>query len=512
MTPSRWSFARSARRAWQGIRCLFPTVDQWRALASPFGRANAWLPWHVGPHFLAWWRKSLTDENKHFLSNLFTGLAITVVLQLMHGSRVVNALEDTSLDWMIAMFGATRTSSAVSFVWIDIDERTFQEWKEPLYTPRQQLRTLIQFAADSAARVVVVDVDLATPSGDAAGDESLKSYFKEFSIRCGNQAENACPQIILTRSFRRTLPRDELQERRSFLDPVVVNSSHVHWGSPLYLRSSDWLIRGANLWQTSCNGSQANTVPSIPLLARCLWQGHDLDKLRLAIQEHEKGKCDDTGRVRSSAETRESLHVCGMDIDESGSRLASRILFSVPWSAARVDSEVDEAGTERGEPQEVGSRSVGWLSTMSAASILNAGTRQPVSKELLKDRIIIIGGSFDASGDLHPTPLGPMPGALVVANAIHSLAEHGQIGAPSLWVVLPWEALFLLVMSMPFAAFNSFFGMLWSSLFVLLLTLPVSLLLFHSGSWLSFMIPLVSVQFHRLVSALEAEGKRRHNA
>jgi hypothetical protein len=35
------------------------------------------------------------------------------------------------------------------------------------------------------------------------------------------------------------------------------------------------------------------------------------------------------------------------------------------------------------------------------------------------------GSSYEQTGDYHLTPLGPMPGSMVVINAIHSLLQRG---------------------------------------------------------------------------------------
>jgi len=49
---------------------------------------------------------------------------------------------------------------------------------------------------------------------------------------------------------------------------------------------------------------------------------------------------------------------------------------------------------------------------------------------------MVIGASFAESRDRHLTPLGEMPGTLVLINAIQSLYQHGELTAPPLWVKL----------------------------------------------------------------------------
>jgi CHASE2 domain len=43
----------------------------------------------------------------------------------------------------------------------------------------------------------------------------------------------------------------------------------------------------------------------------------------------------------------------------------------------------------------------------------------------LEGRTVVIGGSFESGGDRYNTPLGVMPGSLMIINAIEALTENG---------------------------------------------------------------------------------------
>jgi CHASE2 domain len=101
---------------------------------------------------------------------------------------------------------------------------------------------------------------------------------------------------------------------------------------------------------------------------------------------------------------------------ESKSRWETRrILFSLP-NASPVASE--------NVPY------IPWL--LESVDAHEVGTRLEEGSLQIEGRVVIIGGSYFASGDLHPTPLGTMmPGAMVHANAMKAFSEpDGVIRKP----------------------------------------------------------------------------------
>lgn len=67
--------------------------------------------------------------------------------------------------------------------------------------------------------------------------------------------------------------------------------------------------------------------------------------------------------------------------------------------------------------------------SLSIRSALPIGDRA-VDPSWLAGRVVGIGASFAESRDRHLTPLGEIPGALVLINAMQSLYRHGELTAP----------------------------------------------------------------------------------
>ncbi len=56
------------------------------------------------------------------------------------------------------------SASASEIAWVDVDEKTYRDWGEPLLTRRDKLATIIDFVMQHEPRAVIVDVDFSTPS------------------------------------------------------------------------------------------------------------------------------------------------------------------------------------------------------------------------------------------------------------------------------------------------------------------------------------------------------------
>jgi CHASE2 domain-containing sensor protein len=90
-----------------------------------------------------------------------------------------------------------------------------------------------------------------------------------------------------------------------------------------------------------------------------------------------------------------------------------RIVYTLPW--------------EDGQAPPILGGDVPLVTRVSAQVVTNA---ESLPQEW-KNRILIVGGSYGAAEDVHQTPIGPMPGAMIIANAIHSLHQFDFVKDPS---------------------------------------------------------------------------------
>ena len=446
--------------------------------------------------------RGLSAFQRHLLINLVIGLLIAVALHLMHNTSVVRTTEDAAVDWVLGIYRGTAPARVPRpIAYIDIDEATYRNWGEPLFTPRDRLAALIRHALEGGAAAIVIDIDLSRAGG--AGDPALIDLLSRWLPKLGGDnaetGENGPPPLILVRTFRPPLPgapKSLPEERASFLDPLLAHARGIYWGAPLFELDSDGKVRRWHLWKAACAGNgEPRVVPSVQLLTKALLSADAAQRAQLAealavlTPEDCATTADDRRRGEQDPAAKHGQVMLGEDavslLPDDATR---RILYRIPWHGpdgegpALVDSDV--------------------LKTRPANKVLAAADAASAGK-WLRDRLVIIGSSYADSRDLYRTPLGEMPGSLLVANAVLSLGAHGTLRTPGLLETLLLEAVLITMMSWLFARFDSFWGSLFSGAAVIGLLLPLSLWLFDSGYWISFAVPLLAVQFHEVVAALE---------
>lgn len=460
------------------IRSLFPARRKWIALAvclialvrRPGAAALAGLP--------RWWR-SLTHRNRHFLFNIFLGVAIELVVHGLHHHHIINT--DFSVDWMIRMFRQTELPKApIPVAWVDIDEETYARWEEPFHVPRDRLAALIEKIIQGHPRALIIDVDLRRKSADVGADEKLKSVLAMAGKGCAGRPGASCPPILLPLPAREMSGTDGLQVRRSFLDTLVGGNHQAQWISVSYERGKDGVVRHWRLWE-NIDEPTDGVVLSAQLATLCAWNNQELQKATRSLMELAEGQGQ---KARSS-------HVCGVKVGNEHEDLSKRIFYATPWYPDERD---------RAYPT--------WLTHVSPDIVEGAAE----VNALFKGKVVVLGASYGESYDFHATPLGTMPGALVIINSIQSLFQYGEFHSPPFWAELIIVVSLIMLMSMAFALMSSFKAQLLSSVLIILVLLPLSFWLFRSGVWLDFALPLLGVQIHDIWGRIESPGGEHGHA
>lgn len=279
------------------------------------------------------------------------------------------------------------------FVFVDIDEESVRArdeseptgdggWVEDGRVSRGKLAEVLPFIFRMSPSLVIIDVDLSYPS--------VEKNFDLFEAIC---EDPNIPTIIAwvtndPDGFYNLESTNCVVATADTEAKKTGQESGVHWTRPIFLADPDLVVRRWSYCDPlSAKGEFDETC------------GRGLSVAALAVdllkssQEHEE----------RPTETSES--------DEY------RIVYTLPW-------EYDKAPPvlSNGIP----------IMTRVSAQILSRGVgpkkrEVPGALPLWQGRVVIIGGSFAASQDIHLTPIGPMPGAMIVANAIHSLHQFGVI-------------------------------------------------------------------------------------
>lgn len=483
-----------------------------RVLRGPAARPEAAAP--VPSRSVVRWRLP-----RRFLRGFAVSLAIAAVLEgVLHELRKyhprVQEIEDSALDWTVGVSRGAAPSrpGPVAYTFLDIDERTYREWGEPSQIPRDKLARLIERTVVACPRLLIVDVDLtqAGSQGDSAGGSEGDAAL----VRALGAPAPCRPPILFPVTLRGPAVRladqeqDGLREvRPSFLKAALGEAPNVAWASPLFERASDWQIRRWRLWERVCPRGAARppeAVPSVQLLAA----GALLKPALLSALDGEVravigptlAPCASPAERGSHGEAAQKKLLFGhLALSVPPSRLNQRIVYRYPAPGELRPGEVYPRDPRTG---------VQLLSVVPAAPL--AREDGPADPAAFKDRVVVIGGSYEEGRDVYRTPLGPMPGALILINSIDSLLEHGEIEEPGKVWRYGLVVLSVLTLSAVFAAFHPLKSLLLSLALVLLVLLPASVLLFRNGFWLDFAIPVVAVFLHKLAADVEGLYHARH--
>ncbi len=129
---------------------------------------------------------------------------------------------------------------------------------------------------------------------------------------------------------------------------------------------------------------------------------------------------------------------------------ASRIVYTLPSSD--VDLDRSTAAARQPALVELQTKLNRVYNRCLAASLWdrNSACSTP---DVLRDRIVVLGSSASYRGDWHYTPLGEMPGSLILVNAIRSAIVYGQSHAKNPVYAMAYKLAVMLLCSLLWLAF-----------------------------------------------------------
>jgi CHASE2 domain-containing sensor protein len=439
-----------------------------------------------------------------FFRNLLIGLMVMSALMLLRdGHLFVVDAEEAGIDWMMQLLKghvpSGENKNIPGFVFLDIDNDSRENaWKNQKFiTPRNRLRNLIRNAVNANAKLVVVDVNtsLKTPLDEQAlpndydekcqslklhpEDCELYKYLRDdYPKKCQNDKLSCSPIIF-------SYPLSESRERDYFLKEVVnKNKPYAEWATVEFPLSEDHVNRHWYSWRFACEDGQYIAIPSVQLLVATL------------IQEGTPLKASEVLK-RTLPTSKECSNTEQEQVRYKDLTLQKRIIYSMPW-ITKNDQEFlkDQDGLPKYQlSDEKGGNVLRVISAKHFAEEI------PGDSQYLSNRIVVIGGSWNygSYSDIHLTPLGKIPGGLVLINAIHSRLLYSNLDSFSTeieWMIMVG---FVFIITVFFTVFSSHEGMVFSGLAVVLVIVPSVMLFFKAGVWLSFVIPSLTVYYTHIM-------------
>jgi adenylate cyclase len=380
------------------------------------------------------------------------GIACSLLVTLASAMGYLEVLQVPTLDLMLRIQGQRFASEVVI---VAIDEAAFDALGRRQPLSRQYLARLLRVLQRSGAAVVGLDVVLTSPT-IPADDAALAQAILDFN-------QDGLSRVVLAESVR--------PEAGPLADPDLLGA--VVRGSPNIPVDDDGMIRRAALALPRLMGP---AQPAFGLAIAARLAGMDQQALETALTAG--------GRVllptwRSSG---------GWDLT-AGPPLM--ILPSALW-------HINFAGPAQS-----------FLTIPSGAVVSLSGHGDTIAWDNpLRNRIVLVGGTFPDSRDFFQTPHGLLPGVEVHANLVHMLVSRRFIQASGWAVSLGLQVAVCLMAGLGLMALRPLAGTLVCILAALLLGIPASYLVFHkAGYWVDFMLPVLAICL--LGTAAESIARRR---
>ncbi|MFG1381902.1 CHASE2 domain-containing protein [Xanthobacter versatilis] len=304
--------------------------------------------------------------------------------------------KDRIVRWSAVLSGATRDAIPVTL--IDIDAAALAALGHPQRAPRDLVAGLLSLAAAKQASGIFLDMDT-SQQGSPSDDQALLAFISTYP-------QNAPPLALA----RRLGPVDQaggseeaVAEQPSILDATVRAHANILWAASISRIDEDRVVRRWELSRTFCTPDGGRTLPSPQLFAA-------------AVASAQPRPLSDV-QAFVAARTRA---ICGPGVATAPA--------APPWprnpdQRAAIAFLIAD-GPDLAAPQFIrrDGRNVLLFRRVSARALMTStGTvvsARAVADDLLRDRFVIIGASHAESMDGHLTPIGFLPGALIVANAV----------------------------------------------------------------------------------------------
>lgn len=341
------------------------------------------------------------------------------------------------------------------------------------------------FSLKAGAAVIVLDIDLSRPGGSKEHDAMLANLVTSEVSNAASQSRAS--KIILARRVVQDSESNQWIRKLYFESSMPDQGRSLQAGTTTFLVDNDQVVRRWQLAMTTCDRGVSNAGHALQLLvAATLFDAQaKLDDARqvLALSGCSTAGQDPKLSVSTSLELSEGFQV---PLDDRS--LISRMRFRFDWSHNCYGDFSSSI---------VGGRTGRTLVVIPAMLALQYPLEE--AENTLRGAIVLIGNTHYDSRDMHVTPLGEMPGVLLVANAIYSLLNNGVMKQPHMAVVVVFEIVVILLLAALFTWVSTRYT-LWVGLpLVILLLFPVAVGLFYFGVWFDYVTPLFGPITHQLL-------------
>ncbi|MBL8575452.1 MAG: CHASE2 domain-containing protein [Hyphomicrobiaceae bacterium] len=356
----------------------------------------------------------ITQTKTHVLKVPVIAAGVAAVLGLFslvgNGEAVSSFLDgltnpDRLVRWSTAISQDNSASIPVTFV--DVDGASMQRFGAPAITPRDMLAAVTTSAREARAAGIFLDFDFALGRDQDRGHQALIEMIDSHPV-------DAAPLFLVRANAADTAGGTTASAgAEQYAAVAAAVERRIAAGAPIRFVAArarlddDLVVRRWVLWETDCASGRTDAAPQLYAAAITAF-----------------GASEGLGRVDRLAQA-ETDAVCRKATRPTSPwprnpELEARIPFRLLAADRSFGRDVI---TRNGETVPLMRRVIAHTLVRAGADASAPMRPRTVAPELFAGRFVIVGATEQA-GDRYVTPLGVLPGAVIVANNV--------IGAPSI--------------------------------------------------------------------------------
>ncbi len=321
---------------------------------------------------------------------------VTLLTVAGFGDRLLNAFNSAynpdRLAAASALFSGVPTD-ATPITLIAVDEQTRENWGETASTPHDALAKLVGKISSLQPKAILLDFDLSAVQEPAAQVE-FQRFLENYDIK-------AAPLFLVKRvQFKKTFDSVIAQSvAKTPYDHQITERPQITWVTTLNNYDDARIVQSLRLWQSICGDEQKMILPSATLAVSALDQKPG--QLQLFLNDQLATDCNGT----PSAQLAWPKHRAQT--------------AAIPYLFGELNGVVGSYQIQRGErgiPAVIQLRAGALVSKRDVGFDVVAD----VHAAPFKDRFVLIGATHADSSDIYQTPLGAMPGVVILANSLVS--------------------------------------------------------------------------------------------
>lgn len=409
--------------------------------------------------------ETLKRRKRRFYKSLLLGVSVSLLLSLGSYLGYLDIIEAKALDFLF-LFREQQRSPAV--VLVQINDQAFTKLAEKQPLPRDYIADIIEVVARGGAKVIALDIEFKVPT-NARDDRRLLQAIR-------NAAENGVSNVVLAYVLR----PDSQQENEArykhaaFFDPSLANIAGFA-NAPV---DSDGFVRNLPL---AVRGSDGKILPSFALAILARHGGYDAAALEKALNQGDEL----------------TLHLPEWNKFQ-GKLLPEKTAFRFSLSDSWKINFVGGQGS--------------FVALPSDPVAMLAKQKAPLAEDNpFRNKIVLIGATFQESRDFFPTPQGWMSGVEIHANIIHTLLTRSQIHPARRVLALSIMLVFAVITSLGLTLLRPAVVTILSVVAIPVILIPLSYLAFaYFGMWVDFVTPLIAIRWGGLAGEyLESRHVRK---